>query len=526
MNARQGLKQPLHYFLNSIPGRLWLFGWVLTLLILPTPQAPISDSRSRMLEAHWIWSGADPGGALIGRDGAHHFWFGLGQILIFLPVDWTVDHLGLHSTALRVLAITYLVFPVINGGVLALGFLVLRELGFCSRTALISTLSLQFLTTLLWHFQNNQENPLILLLALVTVIALLRWHRTNVRSWLHLAAAAQSFALMIRIPNLAIAGALFLLPLVLTVLNSQSNLRQNLRAAFIQSRQIISACIPWLLLAIIADRWWQWYRFGSLTTTYMDGYAVWMRTQTNDVAPGFPFHNPFWDGILGQLFSPAKSIFVYEPLWFPGLVILWLGRKRWPAAVTALALCASLALVGSMIGMARFCLWHSDPNWGPRYLATPAHLLELPAGALIYHWIRSRWARVVIWLATGILAIVGVSSLYFVAYHELKLDPKKPYAFAQTGWREGVWVGGNADFRFLNRPFLIVTDYRHELNRTAAWTASPPLRLLFPFQPLQSLRPEFRWSLRTVWVAVALTLFLIIRKTLQRASREDGQWLS
>ena len=62
----------------------------------------------------------------------------------------------------RFMLLASTLFPLINGLAPALAVPVLRRLGFQLREAVAGILSFQFLSTALWHVQNNQENPMIL----------------------------------------------------------------------------------------------------------------------------------------------------------------------------------------------------------------------------------------------------------------------------------------------------------------------------------------------------------------------------
>ncbi|MSU36926.1 MAG: hypothetical protein EXS36_17885 [Pedosphaera sp.] len=39
---------------------------------MPGVILPVSDTITRMQEAHWVWSGEPTGGPLVGRGGIHH----------------------------------------------------------------------------------------------------------------------------------------------------------------------------------------------------------------------------------------------------------------------------------------------------------------------------------------------------------------------------------------------------------------------------------------------------------------------
>jgi hypothetical protein len=85
------------------------------------------------------------------------------------------------------------------------------------------------------------------------------------------------------------------------------------------------------------------------------------------------------DGVLGTLFSPGKSFFVFSPILL--LSVAGFARLWKEARVEAAALAASLALFLAAHGGIQ--VWTGDWAWGPRYSIFITPFLWLP-GALLY----------------------------------------------------------------------------------------------------------------------------------------------
>ena len=373
----------------------FVLGWLTTLVVMPGVILPVSDTMTRMQEAHWVWSGETTGGLLVGRDGIHHHHYGAGQVLLLVPMDWIISkclpslagsNAGSNAGSAvdprilrRFLLLAYTLFPVINGMAPALAVLVLRRLGFQLREAVAGILSFQFLSTALWHVQNNQENPMILGLMLGGVLGILTWIDTRSPKPLWWAGLLLGWSILIRIPNLAIAFSVSLIPFWVAWKGRDGPLaRQYFRAAFLH-------LTPGLVLGIALDRGWQLWRFGDWRTTYMEGFRQWVLTQYPNTVPEFPFHARFLDGFLGALFSPGKSAFLYDPLLIVFVVVAVICWKRMNSRQQATILATVGCMVFTWVGYARFYIWSGDPAWGNRYGATAVHvgiLLTFPL------WIR------------------------------------------------------------------------------------------------------------------------------------------
>jgi hypothetical protein len=174
--------------------------------------------------------------------------------------------------------------------------------------------------------------------------------------------------------------------------------------------------MPLILLGRVMD----YFRFGSFWTTG----ATLARQQWHtdpifsglpEVPANFPFTNPPWVGIWGVLLSPAKSIFIYDPLLLPCLVlgiVLW--RKltpylQWYLVTAILNLCLHIAFYS------RLDFWHGDAAWGARYHVTSVHLLLIPLIALfIQHLLGVKGVRR--WVISGVIVLailVQITSLVF-----------------------------------------------------------------------------------------------------------------
>jgi hypothetical protein len=114
------------------------------------------------------------------------------------------------------------------------------------------------------------------------------------------------------------------------------------------------------------DRFYQFYRFGSFTNTYVSLFAKEQRLMDPTLPTNFPWSTPFYEGFLGPLFKPEKSIFLFDPLLLLAIVLLAALWKRLSAEVRAYGVASLLLLFGYICFYARYTYWAGDFAWGDR----------------------------------------------------------------------------------------------------------------------------------------------------------------
>ncbi len=511
---------------------LFIFGFLCTLLIMPrSPMLMVSDNFKRFRNASWICTGADPGGPLPGVGGVGHHWYGIGQSLVFIPFDRCLAALGINDVGTR-FSITVLVLaPVINGLVLFLSWHTLRMLDFKPRVCTWGTLLLMTCTTLPWHFQNNQENPMMLASALAAVIGLFRWFDTGSWIWLNIACAAQAFSLCIRVPNLAYILPIFGLPLLSRILDR--TVRVDWKEELGRLWGMMLVAVPWMGLGLLLDRLWQWVRFGTWKGTYFTVFAEWAFTNFDILPPGFPFSVNFNEGLRGQLFSPGKGVVFYEPFVLLAVAFWFLPRTKTNPRLKAMILVATVALIGSIAGLARSNYWDGDPSWGPRLLASPAHLLELPLAAwLVASVTGSIPLRRLLGVAAASLMTLQISGVWWPAYHEVVIAVQKrgaKYAeFTTSLYQRGLpWSDSSQtqEWRIANRPLQVAIDLGNQFTQPRdVWLAqTPTARMIWGTLPLTNVSPFVRWTIRLIWFSGIAVLVWLTRQAIVGSREQPTQ---
>jgi hypothetical protein len=130
----------------------------------------------------------------------------------------------------------------------------------------------------------------------------------------------------------------------------------------------------------LAGRLFDYLRYGSILAT---GQSAWLANINHDplyeglplMPPGYPFTIPASEGILGVLFSPAKSLFIYDPLLLPCLIVGAIAWKYLNPYVRWLSVVALINLVLHIILMSKLYFWHADMSWAARYHVSSVHLI-------------------------------------------------------------------------------------------------------------------------------------------------------
>ena len=384
-----------------------------------------ADTTARLQTTHWLWTSQPqvfpdeyPDFGLHGRGGRLYSWYGIGQSLLMLPSDlvatW-VAHWHIFSgykddPGVRSIIVTYSTNILVTVLTALIAFRLLRQLRFSVNQAVAGVLALLFCTTHLHYTQNMQENNYILLLTLTGFSFQYEWLRTGSRRALFLGSVALGLNLLTRVTTGLdlIAGGFFLLAVLWF---------EQIRGRALGQR-LLAYCriaVPVYTFFAIIERLYSFYRFGSLTQTYIPIFAREQRLQDPSLPADFPWSTPFHEGFLGALFKPEKSIFLFDPLLILALVLFALLWKRLGPEVRAYAVTSLLLLLGYISFYARYTYWAGDHAWGDRYVSTAAEVVALIALPLLMRyranlspWI---WRSGVVLIAASLL--IQIASLAF-----------------------------------------------------------------------------------------------------------------
>jgi len=252
----------------------------------------------------------------------------------------------------------------------------------------------------LHYTQNMQENNYILLLTLVGFSFQYEWLRTGSGRALFIGSTALGLNLLTRVTTGLdlVAAGIFLLAVLWFERAIGGGLWQRLF-------DYCKVAAPIYAFFGIVERLYSFYRFGSFTQTYIPIFARISRMQDPTLPANFPWSTPFHEGVLGALFKPEKSIFLFDPLLIVGFVLLALLWTHLDAEVRAYAVTSLLLLAGYISFYARYTYWAGDFAWGDRYVSTAVEMIALMAVPLLLRY-RTNLNR---WIWRGSLALLAVS---------------------------------------------------------------------------------------------------------------------
>ncbi len=307
---------------------------------------------------------------------------------------------------LRAIVVSYGTSILVNVLTALIAFRLLRQLRFSVRESVLGVLALLFCTTHLHYTQNMMENNYIMLLTLTGFSFQYEWLRTGSKRALFVGCAALGLNLLTRLTTgLDLMSVGFFLLLVLWF--------ERVRGRAMWSR-LVAYCkvaAPVYLFFLMIDRLYQFYRFGSFTNTYVSLFAREQRLQDPTLPANFPWSTPFYEGFLGALFKPEKSIFLFDPLLVLGILLLVALWKRLSPEVRAYGVTSLLLLAAYMSFYARYTYWAGDFAWGDRYVSTSVELAALLAVPLL---LRHR-ENVSPWIWRGGIVLVAASLIIQLA---------------------------------------------------------------------------------------------------------------
>jgi hypothetical protein len=363
--------------------------------VIQSGELGTADTMHRLQTTHWLWTSQPqvfpneyPEFGIHGRGGKIYSWYGIGQSLLMLPADlvgswiasWHVFSEYEDDPAIRSIIASYSTNILVNVLTALIACRLLRQLQFSIRESVLGVLALMFCTTHLHYTQNMMENNYIMLLTLTGFSYQYQWLRTGSQRALWIGSGALGLNLLTRLTTGLdlIAGGVFLL----SVLWFEGR-RNEIWSRFVDYAKIAAPVYAFFLLV---DRLYQFYRFGSFTNTYVSLFAIEQRAHDPTLPPNFPWSTPFHEGVLGALFKPEKSIFLFDPLLVLALALFVLLWKRFRSEVRAYAVASLFLLAGYISFYARYTYWAGDFAWGDRYVSTAVEFVAFLAVPLLLRY--------------------------------------------------------------------------------------------------------------------------------------------
>jgi len=378
-----------------------------------------ADTTRRLQTTHSFWTSAPavlpgdyPEFGLKGRNGRIYAWYGIGQSLLMLPTDivgTSVEKLPIfreyngNDPSVRDMIVAYSTNILINVLTALVALWLLQLLQFTRPQAIVGVLALLLCTTHLHYTQNMMENNYILLLTLAGFAFQYEWLQSGKRRALEIGSTAFGLNLLTRLTtgmDLA-AGGIFLLLVMLFR-------REPFRTIWDRLRTYAATAFPIYAAFFLLDRIYQYHRFGSFLNTYVSVFGQQQRELNPSLPVNYPFETPFHVGFFGAIFSPEKSIFLFDPLLLlTVLIVMTAGWRAFSPVVKAYLTSTCLLLFVYIAFYARYTVWSGDSAWGDRYVSSAAQFLAfLSVPLLLRH---RHMVAPVVWRAG--LAVIAFSTL-------------------------------------------------------------------------------------------------------------------
>ena len=501
-----------------------------------------ADTTRRLQVTHSLWTGepqvprADyPDFGIPGRGGQLYAWYGIGQSLLMLPADvvgtaaahapwWRGYQASGATPRIRAVVVSVSTNVLLNvlTALVALRFLEL--LGFSRVQSIAGVLALVGATTHLHYAQNMQENNFIFLLTLTGMWLQLRWAVASEpqalggeRKWLWWGAGALGLNLLTRLTTAldAMGVAVFLL----------------LYGAFARERwlcarkvkEYLRTVLPVYAVFLSLDRLYQFVRFGSWTSTYMRLQAIEQRKWDATLPTNYPFSGHWFQGgvhsgLLGPLFEPEKSVFVFDPLFGLALVLMVVLWRRMTPVLRAYAVAMLVLLAGYMVLYARYFAWAGDFAWGDRYISSVVEMFAMIAVPLLMRFRRELGRAVAMcgWCVVAASAAVQAASLAFWLPLEIyQIDAMRHDAWTVALRFRNIWAlaTGGPMPAGIDRPGAVGDAFDALHIRT--WNFMPSLMRHVGVAPLWVVR-----LLDAVWAVMAVALVWVVVRMVRVLRRE------
>ncbi len=346
---------------------------VLTAFALQSGEIGTSDTQHRLQTAHSFWTSEPPvypqdypEFGIHGRGGRLYGWYGIGQSLLLLPSDvigtllerlpaFSDYHAAQTDPTVRNIVVTYTTNTLLCVLSILVCFRFLLRLRFTVNQSLAGALTLLFGTTFLHYTQNMMENNLILLLTLTGLSFQYEWLLNGRWQSLFVGSLALGANLAIRLTTALdmIAAAIFIV-LILWLYGARG---QALTAKLWTYARV---AIPCYAVGLLVDRLYQYQRFGSFWNSYMSVFAKEQHQLDPTLPPNFPWNTPLHVGLLGPLFSPEKSIFLFDPLLLVALVFAVFQWRRLAPEIKAYLSAGFILIALYILFYARYYDWSGD----------------------------------------------------------------------------------------------------------------------------------------------------------------------
>ena len=339
----------------------------------------------------------------VGVDGRLYSFYGIGQSISMLPLTaagLAIEKLGrINPTKADLFAqflTSVIFFPAIGATLVWLFYRLVLSLGYKNKSAFFSSAVLAFATMNFHYSVSTQEQTQVALLLILAAFLLVKFQREQsfVSAWLF--CVVLGMCLILRTASAVMVFPLYLTAAMSDVINSGT---KNLSKAI--SKWFISGVLGTGAFIVV----WGWYNYARFGSVFESGYRLGM-------AAGLGGHKMFEGRLLptlsAMLFSPGKSIFLYNPV----LLLLPFCFYSFYRKQKTLTVAFGTAVIANFILSGFYTPWAGDYAWSIRYQAAILPFLILPMAELFNKSLKKP-AQTVIILIIAVSCVIQVASVVY-----------------------------------------------------------------------------------------------------------------
>ena len=396
---------------NKLSGGVLLFTASFLLYSLASPGNLPGDTEIRWSIARQIIRGR--GIALedsiktrnyaVGTDGRRYSFYGIGQSISILPLTAVglamekVARINPRTADLSAQFLTSVIFfPAIGATLVWLFYRLVLSLGYKKRAAVISCAVLAFATMNFHYSVSTQEQTQVGLLLVLAVLLMVKFYREQrfVYAWLF--CVVLGMCLIFRPASAVMVFPVYVVAAVSDAFRSDKKNSPRVIAKWLLAGVLGTAGF------IVACGWYNYARFGSV---FESGYPLGMAT-------GLGGHKMFESELLptlaAMLFSPGKSIFLYNPV----LLLLPFCFYSFYRKHKAVTVAVSFAVIANFILSGFYTPWAGDYAWSIRYQVAILPFLVLPLVELFNRSLKNA-AKTVIISIIAVSCVIRAASLVY-----------------------------------------------------------------------------------------------------------------
>ncbi|MHC4488109.1 MAG: glycosyltransferase family 39 protein [Planctomycetota bacterium] len=305
----------------------------------------------------------------VGVDQKRYAVSGLGQSLVLLPfaglgliLEKVTPFSSDVSDLLAQFLASVILFPAVGAAAVWVFFRLILSLGYSEKASLIAAAVLGFATMHFHYSVNTQEQTQITLLLVLAILFMVKYYRQRRVVYMWLFCVVLGICFLFRPSSASVVLPIYLVAVGGEIFASE----KTSRARGVGKWLAAGVCGIGSFLVFLG--WYNYVRFGSV---FESGYGL--STATSLGSHGLFESSPL-PTLAAMLFSPGKSIFLYNPvlLLFPLCVYDFYRRHK----VAALAVTA--AIVSNFVFHSFYTAWAGDYAWSIRYQVPVLPFLILP----------------------------------------------------------------------------------------------------------------------------------------------------